>query len=143
MVDRRRCLFLVPVVLLASGCATAAPTPIFSAASSRPSAENAPMMEASAPSGAPFVAADGRDLKACADGTCEVLVKTGDQIPNDGGAGPLSVSVQAGKVGLAPASGGMGQAVSGPAGMVDQINRQVVVVVAVRDGEGIVRLSKN
>lgn len=100
------------------------------------------MMDAAAPSGAPFVAADGRNLKACADGKCEVLVKTGDQIPNDGGAGPLSVSVQAGKVGLAPASGGMGEAVSGPAGMVHQINRQVIVVVAVHDAEGIVRLSK-
>ncbi len=100
------------------------------------------MMEAAAPSGAPFVAADGRDLKACGDGECEVLVRTGDQIPNDGGAGPLSVTIQAGKAGLAPASGGMGEAVSGPPGMVHQINRQVIVVVAVRDGDGIIRLSK-
>ncbi|WP_051072061.1 hypothetical protein [Amycolatopsis decaplanina] len=142
MVDRRRCLVLIPLALFAAGCATATPTPIFAAASSRPSAERAPMMEAAAPSGMPFVAADGRDLRACADGECEVLVRTGDQIPNDGGAGPLAVAVQAGKVGLAPASGGMGGAVSGPAGMVHQINRQVIVVVAVRDDEGIVRLSK-
>ncbi|HET6291532.1 MAG TPA: hypothetical protein VFG15_32940 [Amycolatopsis sp.] len=142
MVDRRRCLFLVPAVLLASGCATAEPTPIFAAASSAPSAGSGPMMEAVAPSGTPFVAADGRDLKACADGECEVLVRTGDQIPNEGGAGPLSVAVQAGKVGLAPASGGMGGAVSGPAGMVHQINRQRIAVVAVQGDEGIIRLSR-
>lgn len=100
------------------------------------------MMEAAAPSGAPFTSADGQDLKACADGECEVLVRTGDQIPNDGGAGPLSVTVQAGKVGLAPASGGMGGAVSGPPGMVHQINRQLIVIVAVQGAEGIIRLSK-
>ncbi|MBB5858238.1 hypothetical protein ACFQ05_21710 [Amycolatopsis umgeniensis] len=142
MVDRRRCLVLVPLALLAAGCGSAEPTPIFAAASSRPSTGSVPMMEAAAPSGSPFVAADGRDLRACADGECEVLVRTGDQIPNDGGAGPLSVAVQSGKVGLAPASGGMGGAVSGPPGMVHQINRQVIAVVAVQSGEGIVRLSK-
>ncbi|AUI58957.1 hypothetical protein [Amycolatopsis sp. BJA-103] len=142
MVDRRRCLALVPLALFAAGCGSAEPTPIFAAASPRPSTESVPMMEAAAPSGAPFVAADGRDLKACGDGECEVLVRTGDQIPNDGGAGPLSVTIQAGKAGLAPASGGMGEAVSGPPGMVHQINRQVIVVVAVRDGDGIIRLSK-
>ncbi|MFC3451616.1 hypothetical protein [Amycolatopsis speibonae] len=142
MVDRRRCLVLIPLALLASGCARTDPTPLFAAASSRPSTENVPMMEAAAPSGTPFAAADGRDLRACADGECEVLVRTGDQIPNDGGAGPLSVAIQAGKVGLAPSSGGMGEAVSGPPGMVHQINRQVIVVVAVQGGEGIVRLSK-
>ncbi|MER6667748.1 hypothetical protein ABT256_24590 [Amycolatopsis japonica] len=142
MVDRRRCLVLVPVALFAAGCASAAPTPIFAAASSAPSVESAPMLGAAAPSGAPFVAADGRDLRSCADGECEVLVRTGDQIPNDGGAGPLSVAVQAGKVGLAPASGGMGAAVSGPPGMAHQINRQVIVVVAVQGDEGIVRLSR-
>ncbi|OXM54162.1 hypothetical protein [Amycolatopsis alba] len=140
MVDRRRCLVLVPLALLASGCASATPAPIFAAAS--PSTESAPMMDAAVPSGSPFVAVDGRDLRACADGECEVLVRTGDQIPNDGGAGPLAVTVQAGKVGLAPASGGMGGAVSGPPGMVHQINRQVIVVVAVQGGEGIIRLSK-
>lgn len=115
---------------------------MFAAASSRPAAESVPLMEAAAPSGAPFVAADGRDLKACSDGECEVLVRTGDQIPNDGGAGPLAVTVQAGKVGLAPASGGMGGAMSGPPGAVHQINRQAIVVVAVQGGEGIVRLSR-
>ncbi|MFK0245957.1 hypothetical protein ACIQUM_14740 [Amycolatopsis azurea] len=142
MVDRRRCLILLPLALLAAGCATTQPTPIFAAASAKPTAENMPMMEAAAPSGAPFTAADGRELKACADGECEVLVRTGDQIPNDGGAGPLSVAVQAGKVGLAPASGGMGGAVSGPPGMVHQINRQLIVIVAVQGAEGIIRLSK-
>ncbi|RSN19474.1 hypothetical protein DMC63_14830 [Streptomyces sp. WAC 05977] len=142
MVDRRRCLALVPLALFAAGCAAAEPTPIFATASSTPSAESVPMMDAAAPSGAPFVAADGRDLRACADGECEVLVRTGDQVPNDGGAGPLSVTVQAGKVGLAPASGGMGGAMSGPAGAVHQINRQVIVVVAVRGSEGIIRLNR-
>ncbi|WP_340681937.1 hypothetical protein LCL61_24835 [Amycolatopsis coloradensis] len=141
MVDRRRCLVLVPLALFAAGCATATPTPIFAAASSRPSAGSV-LMEAAAPSGAPFVAADGRNLKACSDGECEVLVRTGDQVPNDGGAGPLAVTVQAGKVGLAPASGGMGGAVSGPPGMVHQINRQVIAVVAVQGDEGIVRLNR-
>ncbi|MEU3624278.1 hypothetical protein BS329_35095 [Amycolatopsis coloradensis] len=142
MVDRRRCLVLVPLALLAAGCSTAQPTPIFAAASSTPPAENAPLAGVAAPSGAPFVAVDGRNLRACSDGECEVLVRTGDQVPNDGGAGPLSVTVQAGKVGLAPSSGGMGGAVSGPPGMTHQINRQVIVVVAVQDGEGIVRLSR-
>ncbi|MFC9253296.1 hypothetical protein [Amycolatopsis thailandensis] len=142
MVDRRRCLVLIPLALLASGCARTEPTPLFAAASVRPSTESVPMMDAAAPSGTPFTAADGRDLKACADGECEILVRTGDQIPNDGGAGPLSVTVQAGRVGLAPASGGMGEAVSGPPGMIHRINRQTIVVVAVQGGEGIIRLSK-
>ncbi|MFD5096004.1 hypothetical protein ACFWMR_35755 [Amycolatopsis thailandensis] len=142
MVDRRRCLVLIPLALLASGCARTEPTPLFAAASVRPSTENVPMMDAAAPSGTPFTATDGRDLKACADGECEILVRTGDQIPNDGGAGPLSVTVQAGRVGLAPASGGMGEAVSGPPGMIHRINRQTIVVVAVQGGEGIIRLSK-
>ncbi|MEV6912669.1 hypothetical protein [Amycolatopsis sp. NPDC051071] len=130
------------MALFASGCAAPKPTPIFAAASSSASTENVPMVDAAAPSGAPFVAADGRNLRACADGECEVIVRTGDQIPNVGGAGPLSVAVQAGKVGLSPASGGMGAAVSGPPGMAHQINRQVVVVIAVQAGEGIVKLSK-
>ncbi|WP_414939058.1 hypothetical protein [Amycolatopsis sp. cmx-11-51] len=142
MVDRRRCLALVPLALFAAGCATAQPTPIFAAVSSSPPVENGPLDGVAAPSGAPFVAADGRNLRACSDGECEVLVRTGEQIPNDGGAGPLAVTVQAGKVGLAPASGGMGGAVSGPPGMAHQINRQVIVVVAVQGGEGIVRLSR-
>lgn len=142
MVDRRRCLVLVPLALFAAGCAAAEPTPIFAAEDPKPSAASGPMMEAVAPSGTPFVAADGRNLKACSDGECEVLVRTGDQVPNDGGAGPLSVTVQAGKVGLAPASGGMGGAVSGPPGMVHQINRQVIAVVAVQGDEGIVRLNR-
>ncbi|WP_181772085.1 hypothetical protein [Amycolatopsis pittospori] len=139
---RRRLLLLVPVALFVSGCAAAEPTPIFAATSSRPTTENVPLVDAAAPSGAPFVAADGRNLRACADGECEVVVQTGDQIPNVGGAGPLSVAVQSGKVGLSPASGGMGSPVSGPPGMVHQINRQVVIVVAVQAGEGIVKLSK-
>ncbi len=131
---------MVPIALLAAGCAEE-PEPILAPPTVPTAVSISPEARIST-SAAPFVAADGRNLKTCGDGTCEVIVKTGDQLPNDGGAGPLSVMVQAGKVGLAPASGGMAGSVSGQPGMVHQINRQLILIVAVQNDEGILRLSK-
>jgi hypothetical protein len=91
---------------------------------------------------APFAAADGRNLDACADGTCEVFVASGDNLPNASGIGPVQITVQDGMVTIAHgAASGMAGSLSGYPGMPQQINNQVFLIVAVQDGQGVVRLS--
>ena len=91
---------------------------------------------------APFAAVDGRNLEACADGTCEVFVASGDSLPNASGIGPVQITVQDGMVTIAHgATSGMAGSLSGYPGMPQQINNQVFLIVAVQDGQGVLRLS--
>ena len=55
----------------------------------------------------PETAADGRNLRACRDGKCEVVVKPGDVIRfNDKvGAGPLTITVYGGQLAIMTSSG--------------------------------------
>ena len=83
---------LLPVLLL-TACGGGEPAATEPAAapptSAAPSAS--PFRSSSAP--APGTAADGRDLTACRDGECEVVVKEGDVLRFDGGleTDPLTV----------------------------------------------------
>jgi hypothetical protein len=92
---------------------------------------------------AALTAADGRKLKACRDGTCEVIVKTGDSLPYAGGDGPATVTVRGGDVTISTLSAsGFASTLTGSAGNVHQINEQVFVIVAVSGGRAVLRMSK-
>lgn len=146
-------LIALPAVLLAAGCGAGstppagAPAPSASSTSLFPTAtEPAPIATKAPPptTRAPFAAADGRNLKACADGTCEVFVKTGDLLPNASGIGPVRIEVRAGMVAISHGSGGgMSSTLSGRPGLPQQINDQVFMIVAVQGGQGLLRLSKS
>lgn len=89
---------------------------------------------------APFAAADGRNLNACADGTCEVFVQSGDVLPN--AVGSVMVTVENGTVAISDVSaGGMSSSLSGAPGSTQQINNQVFLIVAVQGAQGVLRLS--
>ncbi|TDC41375.1 hypothetical protein E1281_37440 [Actinomadura sp. KC345] len=90
---------LLPVLLLAAcgGDDSAATEPTKPPPSAAPPSSAAPAPPSPSPSQtaapAPGTAADGRDLDACRDGTCEVVVKEGDTLRfNDKvGNDPLSI----------------------------------------------------
>jgi hypothetical protein len=87
-------------------------------------------------------AADGTRLKACADGTCEVIVKDGDRLPNTGGAGPVKVSVTAGSVTISTTGdGGFSSTLGGPEGTVQRLNDQSFLIVEIRGRRALLRLS--
>lgn len=91
---------------------------------------------------AAFAAADNRDLAACADGSCEVIVESGDSLPNASGAGPVQITVDSGAVTIAHGSAdGMSSSLSGYPGSAQQINNQTFLIVAIQDGRGVLRLS--
>jgi len=91
---------------------------------------------------AAFAAADNRDLAACADGSCEVFVESGDSLPNASGAGPVQITVDSGAVTIAHGSAdGMSSSLSGYPGSAQQINNQTFLIVAIQDGRGVLRLS--
>ena len=93
------------------------------------------------PTSAPFAAADGTNLDACADGTCEVFVTTGDVLPNASRTGPVTITVQDGMIEISQVSAGMSSSLSGFPGMPQQINQQVFLIVAVQGARGVLRLS--
>jgi len=91
---------------------------------------------------AKFEAADGRDLRACADGTCEVIVRTGDSLPDASGTGPKTIQVKGGVVTLSQtSSSGFASSIGGPAGSVQQTNNQVYRIVLIRGTEAVLQLS--
>lgn len=142
-------LVALPAALLAAGCGAGDdPGPTASATvpalatiatSSAPTASPTP----SRTTQAPLAAADGRRLKACRDGTCAVIVKTGDQLPNAGGQGPAEITVRGGDVTISTVSAsGFASTLTGGVGNVQQFNDQVFVIVAVAGGRAVLRLSK-
>lgn len=88
----------------------------------------------------PFVAADARNLAACTDGVCEVFVQTGDSLPS--AAGPVQVTVDGGMVTIAQVdSTGFASNMTGAPGSTQQINNQVFDIIAVQNGQGLLRLT--
>jgi hypothetical protein len=120
----------------------AEPTPPAESTSTATTTTPAPTTTVTTTTAAGFTAADGTDLAACADGTCEVFVASGDSLPNASGAGPVQITVQGDTVTISNESAdGMSSSLSGYPGMPQQINNQVFLIVAVRDGQAVLRLS--
>ncbi|TQS39507.1 hypothetical protein [Cryptosporangium phraense] len=134
-------LLVVPVFLLAacggdpSDTPPAAPSP-----STSPSTSTSPSVSPS-PVKPAFAAADGRNLSACADNTCEVIVRSGDVLRVRGDLGPLHVQVSGGLVTLSQtAASGFSSTVTGSVGARQQINNQVIFVIAVEGDRAVLRL---
>lgn len=132
-----RGLMLIAGVVLLAGCGaeTAAP-PVTAATTTTTTPTTTTTTEA------PFAAADGTDLQACADGTCEVFVKTGDTLPNASGGGPVQITIQNAQVTISRTSdSGFSSKLTGSPGDPQQINNQVFLIVAVQGEQGLLRLS--
>lgn len=88
-------------------------------------------------------AADGTNLGACADGNCEVQVRTGSKIPHPG-LPNLTVAVRDGTMRLESTVGdernGSSMSVSGPPETSLQLGGQPFRVVAVLDEQGVLRV---
>ncbi|MER5263975.1 hypothetical protein ABTZ99_18075 [Actinosynnema sp. NPDC002837] len=144
----RRVLVALPVVLLAA-CGTgttttaAAPSSVasttISSTTARPTTTTTTTTTTTEAPGPPPTAADGTDLAACADGSCEVVVKTGDvlHVPT----GPLTVVVGGGRAGVRPdPSSGMTGLLAGPPGWVGIFNDQAFTVGEVRGDQAVLKL---
>ncbi|HEX8628344.1 MAG TPA: hypothetical protein VF755_09255 [Catenuloplanes sp.] len=92
---------------------------------------------------AALTAADGGNLKACSDGECEVIVESGDSLPNASGMGAAKVTVRDGQVTVATANGPNSSTVSGTKGVNLQIGGQLFVVVDVQGGQAVLRMSES
>jgi hypothetical protein len=138
----QRLLVVVPFVMVAACGAEPAPPAESPPTSVEATTTTTTTVTTTTTTAAPFAAADGRNLDACVDGTCEVFVASGDNLPNASGIGPVQITVQDGMVTIAHgASSGMAGSLSGYPGMPQQINNQVFLIVAVQDGQGVLRLS--
>lgn len=89
-------------------------------------------------------AADGTDLEACSDGSCEVLVSSGDVVEIDG-LGRVEVDIDEDMLQVASRSdNGQGttssMSASGNAGKLLVLNDQEFTVVAVKDGQAVLRV---
>lgn len=102
------CLRVLPLILLGAGLAACSPdAPVTPPPASAPPA-SAPPASAPPASTAPttpsaIAPADGTNLRACGDGTCEVEVSSGDEVPlpKGSGLGPAEVTaVDAAAVGM-------------------------------------------
>ncbi|MFI5959929.1 hypothetical protein [Cryptosporangium sp. NPDC051539] len=88
-----------------------------------------------------FTAADGRDLGACVDNTCEVIVQNGDVLRVRGDIGPLHVQVSGGLVTLSQtAASGFSSTLTGSVGSRQQINDQVIFIEAIEGDRAVLRL---
>jgi len=126
---------LIAVTLAVAGCSAEAAPP---AAKSTVSTTTSRTATTTTTTTAPLVAADGRNLEACADGTCEVLVQTGDQLPNASGEGSIGIAVADGEVTIT--FGGL-SAVAGPGATPNVIQGQAILTVAVQGDQALLRLS--
>jgi hypothetical protein len=153
-------LVALPPVLLAAGCDTAPTSPSSAAAPASsggattqtfPGSSTAPAPSGSAAAPvatttpvtkAALTAADGSNLKACSDGKCEVIVESGDSLPNASGMGAAKVTVRNGRVTLATAKGSNSSTVSGTERVNLQIEDQLFVVVAIQGDQAVLRMSK-
>ena len=87
---------LLPVLLLTAACGgdeSAAPPPAPTTPKAAPATSTAPQPSPTPTPASLDDAADGRNLDACRDGTCEVVVKRGDELRFDKkfDTGPLLV----------------------------------------------------
>jgi hypothetical protein len=149
MCPRPTITLTVVAALLSAGCqATPTGTPSAPAAASPPPASPSvppPTTKVAPPptTKAALKAADGRKLRSCRDGTCEVIVKNGDSLPNAGGAGPAEVTVRGDEVTFQmTADDGFSSTMTGGPGNVHQLNDQVILIIAVEDGRALLRLRR-
>jgi hypothetical protein len=135
-----RWLFVaLPIVAVVAACG-AEPAPPSDEPSTVTTTTSSPAPTTTTTTVAPFAAADGRNLDACADGTCEVFVQSGDVLAN--AVGSVMVTVENGTVAISDVSaGGMSSSLSGAPGSTQQINNQVFLIVAVQGAQGVLRLS--
>jgi hypothetical protein len=152
MCPRPTLTLTVVAALLSAGC-QATPTGTPSAPAAASSLPAPPSVAPSVPppttkavpptTKAALKAADGRKLKSCRDGTCEVIVKNGDSLPNAGGAGPAEVTVRGDEVTFQmTADDGFSSTMTGGPGNVHQLNDQVILIIAVEDGRALLRLRR-
>ncbi len=136
-----RLLAALPVVLVVSCGAEPAPPADTPTSTGTSTSAPAPTTTTTlAP--APFAGADGRNLEACADGTCEVFVQTGDSLPNASGTGPVQITVEGDLVSLAQTdASGFSSTLSGRPGSTQQLGTQVIDIVAVDGAQAALRLS--
>jgi hypothetical protein len=149
MRPRPTIILTVVAALLSAGCQTTPTgTPSAPAAASPPPASPSvppPTTKVAPPptTKAALKAADGRKLRSCRDGTCEVIVKNGDSLPNAGGAGPAEVTVRGDEVTFQmTADDGFSSTMTGGPGNVHQLNDQVILIIAVEDGRALLRLRR-
>jgi hypothetical protein len=142
MITLWRILATVPVFLLATACGSDArdsATPPKTTTSTSPTTTTmatTTTTTAPAPPAAPLPAADGTDLAACADGTCEVSVRTGDIVTTP--VGPLTTVVGEGYAGVEPdPASGMSGTLAGPTGWVGILNGQMFTVGAVQGDQAV------
>lgn len=91
-------------------------------------------------------AADGTDLEACSDGSCEVRVSSGDVVEIDG-LGRVEVEINEDMLEVASRSDdGQGYtsslSASGDAGKLLVLNEQEFTVVAVKDEQAVLRVGR-
>lgn len=139
---------LVVVGLLLAGCAdgddTTSTAPVSASPSESPSPSASPSTvptTAASTASAAFVAADGRNLRACADNTCEVIVQSGDVLRVRGNIGPLHIQVTNSEVTIwQSAPDGSASTVTGSVGTQAQINNQAILIEAVEKTRAVLRL---
>ncbi|AGZ43043.1 hypothetical protein [Actinoplanes friuliensis] len=134
---------IVVILLLAGGCSsTDKPPAAAPSVSGSPSATTSAVPSPAPSSKAPFAAADGTNLKACADGACEVIVRSGDSVPAAGGLGKVKISVRGDEVTISKKTAdGFTSTLTGTPGLVQQINKQLFLIVAVEDGRAVLRMA--
>jgi predicted small lipoprotein YifL len=122
--------------------ATSAAPPTSSATSTTTSTSTTSSTPSPTTTSYPFAAADGRNLKACADGACEVFVKSGNVLRING-LGSVSITVADGMVTFTQVgAGGFTSVLSGRPGNTEGINNVTFLIMAVQGGEAAVRVSK-
>ncbi len=132
------------LLLTLTGCSSdAVPAPAPSASAAAPAPSPPPSFGPSpSPSPSPTTpaAADGTNVRACRDGTCEILVtrRTGIPVPARFRVRGLSVTPGDGEVDVR-ADAGMMQA-GGRTGALLGLNGLEIEVVAAGDGEAVLRL---
>lgn len=139
-------LLALPATLLAGGCGAdngpSEPTATTAASSFATTAAATTSPSPPPTTKAALAAADGRKLSTCADGRCEVLVVSGDSLPDPDGNGPIKVSVSDGLVTLSQSGGGIFVTVSGRKGNTEQLNNQIFLITAVDGTRAVLRLRK-
>jgi hypothetical protein len=132
----RRHFAALPIVAVVAACGAEPAPPADEPAETTTTSSPAPITTTTPP----LTAADGRNLNACADGTCEVFVQSGDVLPN--AVGSVTITVENGTVAIADVSaGGMSSSMTGIPGSTQQINNQAFLIVAVQGTQGVLRLS--
>lgn len=122
---------------------TAASSAASGTAESSPSTEHSPSRQQ--PSG-PLRAEDGTDLGACRDGTCEVIVQSGDEISFEPEVRVSSLTVESvtgEEISWVVLGEGAASTSTGGVGGKGHVNELNYTVVAIRDGRAVLWLTRD